>query len=150
MKLKIGDIAPEFKLKDQNSNLISLEEFKNKKNIILFFYPKDFSPLCTSEVCEFQDSYEIFKNSNSEVLGISADNIETHKKFSEKYNVSFSILSDNNNKIRKLYGAFSLAVIPARITFIIDKLGIIKYIFSSNLSSSKHIKKSLEIVSGLK
>lgn len=148
MKLKIGDTAPEFQLTDQNENIVSLEQFKDKKNVVLFFYPKDFTMICTAEVCAFRDSYEKFKNADTEVIGISSDDILSHKKFSDEHNVSFSILSDTDNSVRKKYNAITMGIIPDRITFVIDKNGIIKYIFSSQLTAEKHMENALNIVSG--
>jgi peroxiredoxin Q/BCP len=145
--VKVGDKAPNFELKDQNGKVVRLSELYDRSSVVLYFYPKDNSPGCTTQACTFRDQYEVFKDRGAEVLGISSDSVASHRKFGAKYNLPFSILSDTNGKIRKLYGVKStIGLIPGRVTFIIDRKGMVRYTFSSQLNVKEHVDKALEIL----
>ncbi len=147
VSLNIGSPAPDFKLPNQDGKLVSLNQFIGKSAIVLYFYPKDNTPGCTTEACTFRDQYEVFKEHGATVIGISSDSVESHKDFVLKYNLPFTILSDKSDNVRKLYGVKpSLGLIPGRVTYIIDKKGIIRYIFSSQFKAKEHVEKSLEIL----
>ncbi len=150
-RIKVGDHAPDFNLKNQRGESISLKEFLGKKAVVLFFYPKDNSPGCTKEACKFRDSYEDFKDSGAEVLGISSQSEESHSIFSTSFNLPFSLLSDEDGKVRSLYGVpSSLGLIPGRVTYVIDKAGIVRHIFSSQLDPERHVEEALQILKSLK
>ncbi len=150
-RIKVGDDAPDFNLKNQRGESISLKEFLGKKAVVLFFYPKDNSPGCTKEACKFRDSYEDFKDSGAEVLGISSQSEESHSIFSTSFNLPFSLLSDEDGKVRSLYGVpSSLGLIPGRVTYVIDKAGIVRHIFSSQLDPERHVEEALQILKSLK
>jgi peroxiredoxin Q/BCP len=122
---------------------VTLSEFLGKKNIILYFYPKDESPGCTKEACSFRDSYEELTNLGAEVLGISGQSIESHKSFASHYGLPFILLSDVDDKVRQLYGVHSsLGIIPGRVTYIIDKQGVVRNIFSSQTQAVKHVEEA--------
>ena len=112
MKVSIGDFLPDIKLKNQYNELIDVNKLTEKSNLVLFFYPKDNTSGCIKEVCSFRDHFEDFKSKNTEVIGISGDSVTSHKAFSERFNLSFSILSDEKNKIRKKMG------VPKNLFFI--------------------------------
>ena len=150
MKMKVGDKAPDFTLFSQTGENVTLSQIIGKKNIVLYFYPKDESKGCTRQACEFRDKYEVFTDLGAEVIGLSSDDIKSHESFAKKYNLPFILLSDNENKVRKLYDVKStFGVIPGRVTFVIDKKGIIKSIFSSQFNFKKHIDESLETLKQL-
>ena len=135
MPLNVGDKAPVFTLKDQNNKAISLSDYKGK-NVILYFYPKDNTSGCTAEACNFRDDFSMFKNLNAVVLGVSPDSVESHKKFSEKYNLQFSLLSDEKKDVLEKYGVWKEKSMYGRkymgverTTFVIDSEGKIKKIF---------------------
>jgi peroxiredoxin Q/BCP len=116
-----------------------------KRSIVLYFYPKDKSPGCTTQACTFRDQYQAFKDQGAEVIGISSDSIESHKKFALKYELPFTILSDTNGKVRKLYGVpSSMGILPGRVTYIIDRKGVVRQIFSSQTRVKEHVNKALE------
>jgi peroxiredoxin Q/BCP len=122
---------------------VTLSEFFGKKNIVLYFYPKDETPGCTREACNFRDSYEEFTNLGAEVLGISGQSVESHKSFASHYGLPFILLSDKDNKIRKLYGVpSSMGLIPGRVTYIIDKKGVVRHIFSSQTQTQRHVEEA--------
>ncbi len=149
--LKIGDKAPDFEANDTNGKAIKLSDFKGK-TVILYFYPKDDTPGCTVEACSFRDDFALFKKKNTIILGVSMDDQKSHKKFTDKYNLPFPLLTDNDHKICDLYSAYGEKSMYGRkymgimrTTFIIDKEGIIKSIFEK-VSVSGHSKELLEKV----
>ena len=143
-KIKVGDRVPSFSLKNQNGETISIDSSIGK-TMVIYFYPKDDTPGCIKEACKFRDEYERFTDLGTMVIGISADSVESHKKFEEKYNLPFTLLADTENKVRNMFGVpKNLFLIPGRVTYIIDDKGIVKYIFNSQLSAEKHIDNALE------
>ena len=147
MKVNVGDTAPDFTLTSQKGENVPLSQFRGKKNVVLYFYPKDETPGCTREACTFRDAYELFTDLGAEVIGVSADTVESHKAFTEHHGLPFTLLSDVDNAVRKLYGATStLGLIPGRVTFIIDKEGVVRHVFSSQLQPEKHIEEAREVL----
>ncbi len=144
-KVKVGDAAPNFTLSSQTGNTVNLRDFIGKKNIVLYFYPKDNTPGCTAEACSFRDSYEVFKDAGAEVIGVSSDSAQSHQQFATKNKLPFVLLSDENGTVRKLYGVpATLGLLPGRVTYIIDKQGIVRNIFSSQFTPEKHIEEALK------
>ena len=149
MTLEIGKKAPLFTLKDQTDKKISLKDLLGKK-IILYFYPRDMTPGCTTEACDFNENLAIIKKKKAIVLGVSTDSIEKHAKFAEKYGLKFSLLADENHKVcekygvwqeKNFYGKKSMGIV--RSTFIIDVNGKITNIYSK-VKVKGHIEKVLE------
>ena len=145
--LKINDKAPDFELKDKDGNKVKLSSFKGK-NIILYFYPKDMTPGCKIEACEFRDNFSRFRN--SVIIGISTDNEESHRKFSDKYKLPFILLCDINKDISEKYEVYGKKSFTEkkyfgvnRTTFIIDKDMRIKYIFN-RVNPKGHAEEVLE------
>ena len=148
VKIKIGDIAPDFTLQSSTGENISLSQFFGKKNVVLFFYPRDEGPTCCKEAEAFRDNYEAFKETDAEVIGISAQSVESHKSFASHHNLQYVLLSDPDNNVRKLYGVSSTLGVPGRVTFVIDKDGVVKHVFSSQLHFIKHAKEALQALGG--
>ena len=132
--IKEGNKAPDFSAADQNGNKVKLSAFKGKKNVVLYFYPKDMTPGCTTEACDFRDQFKKFKN--TEILGVSIDPPERHQKFIDKYDLPFTLVSDADQKVvnkygvwqeKKLYGRTFMGIV--RSTFIIDKSGVVRKVF---------------------
>ena len=143
-KVKIGDKAPDFTLQSNTSEKVTLSQFFGKKNIVLFFYPMDESPVCSREAEAFRDNYEAFKKMDAEVIGISSQSVESHKEFASHHNLPYILLSDIDNSVRKLYGVpATLGVVPGRVTYVIDKEGIVKHLFSSQFQPAKHAEEAL-------
>lgn len=147
MALKIGDIVPNFKLKDQNGNWFDSETVIGKKYVVLYFYPKDETPGCTAQACSFRDQYQDFVDLGAEVIGVSGDNQSSHEKFAKKYNLPFTLLSDNEKKLRKIFGVPTnlLGLIPGRVTYVIDLNGQLKFIFN-HMMASKHVPQVLKFL----
>jgi len=149
MSLKIGDKLPSFSAKDTNGNVFNSQDYIGKQPLVIYFYPKDDTPGCTAQACSFRDNYQEFKDLGAEVIGISSDTVTSHLKFKSKFNLPFILLSDNDKKLRKLFGVQnSLFVIPGRETFVIDKQGVVIMVFNS-MSSEIHITKALKVLKKL-
>ncbi|HEX2865438.1 MAG TPA: thioredoxin-dependent thiol peroxidase [Ignavibacteriales bacterium] len=149
--LKEGDKAPEFTLKDTNGNTVSLEDFLGKK-VVLYFYPKDDTPGCTKEACSFRDNLPAFGGLNAVILGLSADSEESHRKFTSKYNLPFTLLSDPDKKViqaygvwkeKNMYGKKSMGI--ERTTFIIDEQGRIMKVFPK-VKVDGHVEEVMEAI----
>jgi peroxiredoxin Q/BCP len=151
-EIKIGSSIPAFILPDQNGNLFDINSIVGKKNIVIYFYPKDDSPGCTKEACSFRDQFEVFKEADAVIIGISGQSVESHKEFAEKHRLSFTLLSDEGNKIRKQFGVHSdlLGLIPGRVTFVADKKGKVIYVFNSQTKATEHVDEALRILKELK
>ncbi len=146
-KVKVGDKAPDFMLPDQSGTRVSLRDFVGRKIIVLYFYPRDFSRGCTAEACAFRDSYDVFVESGAQVIGVSSQSVDSHSEFAILNKLPFVLLSDEDGKVRELYGVSStLGLLPGRVTYVIDKKGIVRHVFSSQLNPAKHIEEALRIV----
>src|SRR5829696_1914755 len=144
MKVKIGSVAPGFTLPSQAGEMVSLKDFLGRKSVVLFFYPKDDSPGCTREVCAFRDYFEEFGKLDAEVIGISSDPVESHKRFAVEHDLSFTLLSDEGGNIRRLYGVpKTFGLFPGRVTYVIDREGVVRHVFASQLSVKKHVQEAL-------
>ena len=135
MALEVGDRAPAFKLKNQDGDIISLSDLKGKP-VVLYFYPKDDTSGCTKEACNFRDEFPKFGKLNAEIIGISADSVDSHKKFADKYKLPFNLLADEKKEIVEKYGVWKEKNMYGRkymgierTTFIIDANGKISKIF---------------------
>jgi peroxiredoxin Q/BCP len=144
--LQVGDKAPAFALQDQDGNMVDVASIIGKKALVLYFYPKDFTSGCTMEAREFRDMHEQFQSNGAEVIGVSADDVKTHKEFAVEHELPFKLLADTENKVRDMYGAWGLAHTAGRITFLIDRQGIVRMVFSSQLQPKKHIEEGLRIL----
>lgn len=148
MKLHIGEQAPDFTLPDQDGHMHTLSLLKGKR-VLLYFYPKDDTPGCTKEACNFRDTFESFKKSNMHIFGISADSISRHKKFADKHKLPFPLLSDETKEMLKKYGAWAekkflgktyMGIL--RISFLIDTEGKIEKIYEQ-VKPDMHAKEVL-------
>jgi peroxiredoxin Q/BCP len=143
LTVKVGDKAPDFMLPSQMGDNVTLSEYFGKKNIVLYFYPKDETAGCTKEACTFRDNYEELANLGAEVLGVSGQSVESHKSFATHYGLPFILLADVDNKVRELYGVPStMGIIPGRVTYIIDKKGIVRHVFVSQTQAQKHVEEA--------
>ena len=142
--VKVGDRAPTFTLSNQSGAPVKLADWLGSKPIVLFFYPKDDTPGCTAEACAFRDSYEVFQEAGAEVIGVSGDSSASHQQFANRHKLPFTLLSDQGNQIRKLYGVpATLFILPGRVTYIIDRQGVVQHIFDSQLEFQAHVQEAL-------
>ena len=152
-EIKEGNKAPEFTALDQDGQKVKLSSFRDKKNIVLYFYPKDMTPGCTTQACDFRDQQKSFKS--TVILGVSIDSQERHQKFIEKYDLPFTLLADVDKKVvqkygvwqeKKLYGKTFMGIV--RSTFIIDKTGTVRKIFIK-VKVKNHIEEVLNALKEL-
>jgi thioredoxin-dependent peroxiredoxin len=150
VSIKIGDKAPDFTLPRQDGTPASLKELLQKSAVVLYFYPKDDTPGCTKEACSFRDAYESFKEAGAEVVGISSQSTASHQAFASKYRLPFTLVSDEGGKVRGQYGVPStLGLLPGRVTYVIDRDGIVRHVFNSQLNATRHVTEALGIVKQL-
>ena len=139
-----GTPAPDFELPDQHGNLVRLSQYRGRNAVVVYFYPKDDTTGCTIEACRFRDDFEKFRVTGAEIIGISDDSTESHARFASKYHLPFTLLSDKGGRVRKLYGVKkTFGVIPGRVTFVIDREGIVRHVFSSQSSPARHVEEAL-------
>src|SRR5499427_768358 len=146
----VGDQAPDFSLPDRTGKTVRLSEFRGRKAVVLYFYPKDDTPGCTKESCAFRDSYEAFQEAGAEVIGVSSDTAESHGRFAAKHRLPFTLLADQGAQVRKRYGVpATLGLLPGRVTFVIDRAGIVRHVFNSQLQATRHVEEALTVVKRL-
>ena len=146
-KIQIGDTIPVFILKDQNGHDFDISNFLGRKKMVIFFYPQDGSLNCTKEACYFRDLSQVFEEAGALVVGISGQSVESHKNFAEKNKLNFTILSDTENDVRKLFGVPTriFGLVPGRVTYVADKSGKVVYIFDSQTETQRHADEALKI-----
>jgi peroxiredoxin Q/BCP len=145
MALKINNPAPDFKLPATNGQTISLSQDLHGKPCVIYFYPKDFTPGCTKEACEFRDQFATFRNLEVDVLGISRDDVATHIKFKETHQLPFELLSDVTGAVCKAYDALIPIVgIPKRISYLLDASHKIVAVYQNFFGAEEHIRAMLE------
>ena len=143
--VKVGERAPDFSLPDAEGGTFRLSERRGRTPVVLYFYPKDDTPGCTKEACGFRDHYEDFVRLGAEVVGVSSDSSASHQRFAAKYRLPFTLLADQGGAVRKLYGvpANLAGLIPGRVTFVIDRDGVVRHVLNSQLDARRHIAESL-------
>lgn len=141
--LHVGDRAPRFEARDTQGNTFRLDDLAGKKNLVLFFYPKAFTPGCTAEVCSFRDAYDEFERADTEVVGLSTDDLDTQERFAGAHRLPFRLLTDHDRIIAKGFGVLgllrSLIGMVQRATFVIDKQGVIRGVFHHELAIDRHL-----------
>ena len=146
-----GNSIPNLILADQNGKVYNLQKETKGKPTVVYFYPKDDTPGCTAEACSFRDNYEDFLEMGAVVIGISGDNPASHKKFAEKYNLPYTLLSDPKKEARKAFNVPTdlLGLIPGRVTYIFDKKGVCQGVFKSQTKATQHIDEALKILKSI-
>ena len=147
MALQVGDKIPNFTAKDSSGSDFVSSSVIGIKPVVFYFYPKDNTPGCTAQACSFRDQYEDFKDLGAEVIGISSDSVQSHEKFIKRYKLPFLLLSDNDKKLRNLFGVKTslFGFLPGRVTYVADNNGVIQLIFDSLVATS-HIPRALKII----
>ena len=150
MMLKPGDSAPDFTLPDQHGTLVSLAEFRGKRSVVLYFYPRDETRGCTAEACRFRDDFEVFQEAGAEVIGVSSDSVASHAEFALHHRLPFTLLADVDGAVRRSYGVErQMLLVPGRTTFVIDRLGVIRHVFSQLFDATRHVDEALSVVRSL-
>jgi peroxiredoxin Q/BCP len=150
-QVKVGSTIPAFSLPDQHGEIFHMSSVLGKHNLVIYFYPKDDSPGCTKQACSFRDQYEDFVDADAVVIGISSDDIESHKAFAKKHDLNFTLLSDENGEIRRMFGVPTslMGMIEGRTTYVVNKEGKVTYIFNSQLQAEKHITEALQALQAI-
>ncbi len=149
MVLKVGEKAPDFEAVSDDGSIVKLSNILKEKEVVLYFYPKDETPGCVAEACSFRDEWESIKEMNAEVLGVSSDSTESHKKFKAHHNLQFTLLSDPKKEIRSKYDVKG-SIMPPRTTFVISKDGTISHVFNSQINAKRHVKEAIEALKKLR
>jgi thioredoxin-dependent peroxiredoxin len=145
--IHVGDRAPDFTLPSQTGEPVSLSEFRGSKAVVLFFYPKDGTAVCTKEACSFRDAYEDFVQAGAVVIGVSSDSVESHQTFANGHRLPFVLLADADGSLRKSFGVpRTLGIMPGRVTYVIDKEGVVRHTFSSQFAADRHVAEALAVV----
>ena len=148
--VRVGDNAPDFSLPGQDGQVVRLSELLAHGNVVVYFYPKDRTPGCTAEAGAFRNSHLRFGELGTQVVGISSDSVESHEGFARECDLPFKILSDVDGRVRKSYGVrSSMGIIPGRVTFVIDRHGTVRHIFSSQLQATRHVDEALKVLGAL-
>lgn len=146
-KIQVGDRAPEFSAVTYDGTPVKLSDFLGQHALILFFYPKDGTSICTKEACSFRDSYEKFVEAGAQVIGVSGDTDEAHRAFAQQHRLPFPLIADPDGSLRKLFGVpRTLGLFPGRVTYAIDKQGIVRLVYSAQLASDEHVRRALAAV----
>jgi peroxiredoxin Q/BCP len=146
-----GDPAPDFAIPSPTGEPARLSDFRGKSEVVLFFYPKDDSPACTAEACAFRDAYEDFREAGAEVIGISADTSDSHKRFAGRRKLPYRMVSDEDGSLRKLYGVpKTFGFIPGRVTYVIDREGVVRHVFNSQFWPTRHVAEALGVLKTLR
>jgi peroxiredoxin Q/BCP len=149
-KVNVGDVAPDFTLPDQSGAPVRLRDLLGQKTVVLYFYPKDETPGCTIEARAFRDSYEQFSAKDAQVVGVSSDSVRSHRRFAQRHDLPFLLLSDADGAIRRLYGVEkTLGLLPGRVTYVIDQTGVVRHVYSSQLRATRHPREALMVLSAL-
>jgi peroxiredoxin Q/BCP len=146
-KIQIGDTIPTFILKDEKGNDFDISTLVGSKKLVIFFYPQDGSLNCTREACYFRDLSDVFDEADAVLIGISGQSVESHKEFAEKNRLKYTLLSDERNIVRKLFGVPGrvFGLIPGRVTYVADRSGKVVYIFDSQTETQRHADEALKI-----
>ena len=149
--LNVGDKAPEFSGKDQQGKLVRSSELLAKGPLVLYFYPKDFTPGCTQQACQFRDVFQDLDSKGASIVGVSLDGQASHKRFSDTHGLPFSLLSDSKKTISKSYDVGRLfGLMLKRVTYVIDEGGIIRAVFHHELAVKRHVEDTLTALAAIK
>lgn len=148
--VRVGDAAPDFTLPDQTGRLVTLRSLRGR-TIVLYFYPRDHTMLCTAQACDFRDSYEMFAQAGAEIVGISSDPPASHEGFATQHALPFLLLSDADDMVRERYGVPRLlGILPGRVTYVIDPQGVVREVIQSAFSVGAHVQGSLRAAESLR
>ena len=146
-RIQVGDKAPDFTLPAQSGAPVRLRYRLGERVVVLYFYPKDDTRGCTAEACAFRDSYEAFTDAGAEVIGVSSDSVGKHAAFAGQHKLPFTLLSDEDSQVRKRYGVPAvLGLLPGRVTYVIDRRGLVRHTFNSMTNINQHVGDALEVV----
>jgi peroxiredoxin Q/BCP len=145
--IDVGDAAPDLELSSHNGEQIRLADYRGKKAVVVFFYPKDGTPVCTKEACAFRDAYEDFVEAGAVVIGVSGDSAARHQAFASSHRLPFVLVSDKDGAARRAFGVSkSMGLLPGRVTYVIDREGTVRHVFRSQFAAERHVKEALDVI----
>ena len=145
--LQVGDAAPQFTVTASDGRSVSLAEFRGKQAVVVFFYPRDNTSVCTKEACAFRDAYEDFTQAGAVVIGVSSDSDASHQAFAESHRLPYILVADVDGALRRLFGVpNTLLILPGRVTYVIDRDGIVRHVFNAMFQGKQHVEEALKTV----
>ncbi len=147
--LTVGTPAPDFTLNNQDGSPVQLTELLKTGPVVLYFYPKDFTPVCTKQSCGFRDRHDEFGGHGAQIVGISGDSSSSHASFASKFSLPFPLLADSDGKVHEAYGVKRGGLFGARITYVVDKDGTIQHVTSARFRANPHVQDALQAVESL-
>jgi peroxiredoxin Q/BCP len=146
----VGDAAPDFTLPELGGGMLSLGDYRGKNPVVLFFYPKDHTSVCTAQACSFRDHFADFCSAGAEVIGVSGDSLSSHEQFARSNRLPFHLVSDADGSLRKLYGvARPLWLVPGRVTYVIDRQGVVRHVYSALFKAERHVLEAIGALAAL-
>jgi len=145
-----GDKVPVFRLKDQHGQVFDLASVLGKQPLVIYFYPRDETSICTKEACSFRDAYEKFREHGARVIGISSDGVESHRQFAEHHQLPFTLLADTAKTVRALFGVPKTLMLPGRVTYVVNKQGVVVHRFNSMRDAERHVTEALAALEKMK
>jgi peroxiredoxin Q/BCP len=148
--IQVGERAPDFSVETHTGAKVSLSDYRGKQAVVLYFYPRDNTSVCTAQACAFRDSYADFSKYGAVVLGVSGDSAERHRAFAEKQELPYLLVADEDGSLRKAYGVSNrLGLIPRRVTFVIDREGVVRSVYEAMFEANSHIEGARKVVKEL-
>ena len=145
--MKVGDTAPDFNLEAHDGTFVKLSQFRGKSHVVVFFYPKDDTPGWTKEACEFRNMHKEFQAHDAAVFGVSSDSRSSHQFFAQKNALPYLLLVDKKRRLRKSWKVpKTFAILDGRVTYVIDKQGICRFVFKSSTAPKAHVKQALSFI----
>lgn len=149
--IQVGDAAPDFHATDSDGQSVGLSEFKGRQAVVLFFYPSDNTRVCTEEACAFRDAYSDLTDLGAAVIGISGNSAESHRGFADQHRLPYRLIADSDGAMRKAFGVANIMfVVPRRVTFVIDKSGIVRGVYNSLFEGTRHVEQAVATLKELK
>ena len=148
MTLKLGAKAPVFSAPADDGSTVDLSKLLERGNVVLYFYPKDETQGCTAEACSFRDRWEEIRSEDATVVGVSSDSVGAHLSFKKHHDLPFTLVSDRDKKIREAYGVKG-RLLPPRVTFVIDRAGIIRHVYDSQMAPTRHVREALQALQAI-
>lgn len=150
-RLQTGDFAPDISLHTFNGEILRLADLYRTHPVVLFFYPKNNTTICTKEACAFRDSYQDFVDAGATVVGVSGDSQESHQAFAQQHRLPYLLATDADGALRRAFRVpKTLGLFPGRVTYVIDRGGVVRYVFSAQLAADRHVREALAAIARLR
>ena len=145
--IRVGDKAPEFTAAAHTGATLHSADYLGRQTLVVYFYPKDETPGCTTEACAFRDAYEEFVGAGAVVIGVSGDSLDRHRQFAAACRLPFLLVSDADGALRKAFGVpKTWGLFPGRVSYVIDRAGIVRHRFNSQFNARRHVAEALQVV----